>query len=69
MGTETIVILEGIGIFEFPVDDIMIELRVYPGDYVSIPKNMVHKFSSSGKIEAVRYFDGKSYEAIPYYNE
>ncbi len=69
LGVETIVVLVGSGIFEFPIDDLMIELRVHPGDYISIPKNVVHKFSSYGMLKTVRYFDGESYEAVPYYNE
>jgi cupin superfamily acireductone dioxygenase involved in methionine salvage len=56
-------ILEGGGVFNFRCEDGNIELHVFPGDYIVIPKSMIHEFKTNF-IKALRFFPtDRTYQA------
>ncbi|MGZ8924501.1 MAG: cupin domain-containing protein [Nitrososphaeraceae archaeon] len=59
-------LLKGYGIFFVIVDGLIIELHVEPGDFILIPKNMIHGFESLVPITFIRFFS-KECKTVPLY--
>lgn len=62
---EARVVIKGTGAFYFPIDNMLMQLYVSPGDFVIIPAYMKHYFQTVDDILILRFFTTHDdYEAI-----
>jgi mannose-6-phosphate isomerase-like protein (cupin superfamily) len=59
--TEVRVVIEGTGTYVFVVDDQLCVVDVGPGDCITIPKTIIHAFSSEDLVKFVRCFEDADY--------
>lgn len=53
---ESKMMVRGHGTFTFDFDDKQVEVTVGPGDFITIPANTLHQFSTNQHIVVIRFF-------------